>query len=83
MAIWKASTHLARSYLQMTHAIGVMAGGAASRDANQPLYVLPLTLPRLLIRLAGVMWNKNRALTPAAQLMLACLEEAAAKLGSK
>ena len=67
----------------MTNAIGVMAGGAASRDAAQPLHVLPLALPRMLIRPAGVMWNKNRTLSPAAKLMVACLEEAAEEIRSK
>ncbi len=75
------STHLARSYLHMTDAIGVMAGGVA-RDPALPLYVLPLTLPRL-IRPAGVMWNKNRALTPGAQLMVDCLKEAAGQIKAK
>ena len=77
------STYLARSYLSMTNAIGVMAGGAASRDAAKPLHVLPLALPRMLIRPAGVMWNKNRTLSPAAKLMVACLEEAAEEIRSK
>lgn len=75
------SPHLARAYLQMTDAIGVMAGGV-TRDPAQPLHVLPLALPRL-IRPAGVMWHKNRALTPGARLMLACLEEAAAQIKAK
>jgi len=73
------SPHLARSCLQMTDAIGVMPSGAA-RDTLQPLYMLPLALPRLLIRPVGVVWNKSRALTPAAQKMVDCLEEAAARI---
>ncbi len=72
------STHLARAYLSITNAIGVMAGTMA-KDPSQPLSVLPLSLPRLM-RPAGVLWNKNRVLTPAANLMIACLEEAAAEL---
>ena len=74
------SNHLARAYLQMTNAIGVLPGGAASRDASQPLHVLPLALPRLMIRPVGVMWNKSRSLTPAAQMMVTCLEEAAGQI---
>lgn len=69
------SPHLARSYLHMTDAIGVMAATVA-QDPAQPLALLPLAMPRLM-RPAGVIWNRNRALTPAAQLMIACLEEAA------
>lgn len=74
------STHLARAYLNMTDAIGVMAS-AVAKDPAQPLAVLPLTLPKLM-RPAGVLWNKNRALTPGANLMLVCLEEAAAQLSN-
>lgn len=76
------STHLARAYLQITDAIGVMAGGVAVADAAQPLAVLPLSLPKLM-RPAGVLWNRNRAMTPGASLMLACLEDAAAALRRK
>lgn len=72
------STHLARVYLNMTNSIGAMAGGVA-KDPVHSLHVLPLALPRL-IRPAGVMWNKNRALSPGAQLMVTCLEEVAAQL---
>lgn len=76
------STHLARAYLQITDAIGVMAGGVAVADASQPLAVLPLSLPKLM-RPAGVLWNRNRAMTPGASLMLACLDDAAAALRKK
>ena len=72
------STHLARAYLTMTDAIAVMAGTMAT-DPSQPLSVLPLALPRLM-RPAGVLWNQNRALTPNAQLLVSCLEEAAKRL---
>ena len=74
------STHLARAYLNMTDAIAVMAGALAT-DPTQPLHVLPLALPNLM-RPAGVLWNRNRALTPSAQQLLDCLREAAAKLGA-
>ena len=73
------STHLARAYLQITDAIAVMAGGLAVNDATQPLAVLPLSLPKLM-RPAGVLWNRNRAMTPGASLMLTCLDDAAAAL---
>lgn len=72
------SVHITRAYLYLTEAIAVMAD-AAAHDPLQPLAVLPLTLPRML-RAAGVMWNRNRALSPAAQLMMECLEEAAANI---
>jgi DNA-binding transcriptional LysR family regulator len=71
------SVHVTRAQLQVSDFIAVMAGTPASD--TQPLYTLPLSLPRLL-RPAGVMWSRNRALTPSVQLMLACLEEAAQHL---
>lgn len=72
------SAPLARAYLNMSDAIGVMAVGTA-KDPAQPLAVLPLALPRLL-RPAGALWNKSRPLSPGAGLLLSCLDEAAAKL---
>ena len=69
------SVHVARAQLQVSDFIAVMAGASAN-DASQPLHALPLSLPRLL-RPAGVLWNRNRGLTPSARLMIACLEEAA------
>lgn len=72
------SMHVACAQLQVSDFIAVMAGTPAN-DATQPLHILPLSLPRLL-RPAGVLWNRNRGLTPSAQLMLACLEETAQRL---
>jgi DNA-binding transcriptional LysR family regulator len=69
------STSLARAYLLVTDAIAVMAG-AVAHDAAQPLKILPLTFPHVM-RPRGVLWNKNRGLTPGAELMVQCLEEAA------
>lgn len=72
------STTLARSYLHVTDAIGAMAG-AVARDPAHPLAALPLTLPKL-IRASGVFWNKNRVMTPGGDLLISCLEEAAAEI---
>jgi DNA-binding transcriptional LysR family regulator len=72
------SVHVARAHLQISDFIAVMAGTPAGDNA-QPLHTLPLSLPRLL-RPAGVLWNRNRGLTPSAQLMVSCLEEAAERL---
>ena len=69
------SIHVARAQLQISDFIAVMADTPAN-DSVQPLHTLPLSLPRLL-RPAGVLWNRNRGLTPSAQLMVSCLEEAA------
>lgn len=73
-----ASVHLTRAYLYQTDAIAVLAR-AAAQDRIQPLTILPLTLPSIL-RSAGVQWNRNRPLTPAAQILMDCLEETAAEL---
>lgn len=69
---------VARSHLQVSDFIAVMSGMPAN-DPTQPLHTLPLSLPRLL-RPAGVMWNRNRALSPSALRTIACLEEVAEKL---
>jgi DNA-binding transcriptional LysR family regulator len=74
------SVHVTRAHLQISDFIAVMVGTPAN-DAAQPLHALPLTLPRLL-RPSGVLWNRNRGLTPSAQLMISCLEEAAQQLQS-
>ncbi|WP_321905683.1 LysR substrate-binding domain-containing protein [Paraburkholderia tropica] len=75
------SIHVVRAHLQVSDFIAVMADTPAN-DPTQPLHTLPLSLPRLL-RPAGVLWNRNRGLTPSAQLMVACLEEAAQRLADK
>lgn len=72
------SFHVARAQLQVSEFIAVMAGTLAN-DASQPLHTLPLSLPRLL-RPAGVLWNRNRGLSPSAELVVVCLEEAAQRL---
>jgi DNA-binding transcriptional LysR family regulator len=75
------SIHVVRAHLQVSDFIAVMADTPAN-DPTQPLHTLPLSLPRLL-RPAGVLWNRNRGLTPSAQLMVSCLEEAAQHLAAK
>jgi DNA-binding transcriptional LysR family regulator len=72
------SMHVARVQLQISDFIAVMAGTPGG-DAAQPFHTLPLRLPRLL-RPAGVLWNRNRGLTPGARRMLSCLEEIAQQL---
>lgn len=72
------SIQLARSQLRSSNYIAVMARTLAN-DSTELLHALPLTLPRLL-RPAGVLWNRNRGLTPSAKLVVSCLEEAAVEL---
>jgi len=72
------SIHVVRAHLQSSDFIAVMAGSLAN-DSDNAFYKLPLSLPRLL-RPAGVLWNRNRGLTPSAKLMVSYLEEAATQL---
>jgi len=72
------SVHVVRAHLRESECIGVM-GGTLIGDTAQALHVLPLSLPRLLCP-AGVLWNRNRGLSPGAQLVVACLEEVAGRL---
>ena len=72
------SVLVARAQLQASNFIGVMSRTLA-QDTLQPLHTLPLSLPRVL-RPAGVMWNRNRGLSPSAQLMITCLEASAQEL---
>ncbi|HWK35422.1 LysR substrate-binding domain-containing protein [Sphingomonas sp.] len=76
-----SSLHLTRACLYRTRAIAAMAS-AAAHDTLLPLAVLPLSLPPMP-RGAGMLWNRNRPLSPAAGLMIECLEEAAAVLKEK
>ncbi|WP_416423511.1 LysR substrate-binding domain-containing protein [Pseudomonas sp. App30] len=69
------SIHVVRAHLRVSDAIAIMAVSIAS-DPVQPLHVLPLKMPRL-VRPVGVLWNRDRGLTPSAELMVECLEEAA------
>ncbi|MBU9452293.1 LysR family transcriptional regulator [Burkholderia multivorans] len=75
------SIHVMRAQLQISDFIAVMAGTPGG-DTVQPLHTLPLNLPRLL-RPAGMLWNRNRGLTPSARLMVSCLEEAALGLRAR
>jgi DNA-binding transcriptional LysR family regulator len=72
------SIPVARAQLQVSEFIAVMTGTPDS-DTSAPLHTLPLSLPKLL-RPAGVLWNRNRALSTSAQLMVSCLEEVAQRL---
>ncbi|MBN3760810.1 LysR substrate-binding domain-containing protein [Burkholderia sp. Ac-20365] len=77
------SLHVIRAHLQVSDCIAVMADTSAHDTGHpQPLHTLPLSLPRLL-RPAGVLWNSVRGLTPSAQLMVSCLEEAAQRLAEE
>ena len=76
-----SSIHLTRACLYRTDAIAAMAN-AAAHDELQPLAVLPLALPPMP-RGAGMLWNRNRPQSPAAKLMIECLEEAATEMKTR
>lgn len=69
------SVHFTRAYLYLTDAVAVIPH-AMAHDPTQPLTVLPLEMPQVL-RPVGVLWNKNRPLSPGAELMIECLRDAA------
>ncbi|WP_326538091.1 LysR substrate-binding domain-containing protein [Pseudorhodoferax sp.] len=72
------SIQLARSQLRGSDYIAVMALTLAN-DSKELLHALPLKLPRLL-RPAGVLWSRNRGLSPSAKLVVSCLQEVAERL---
>ena len=71
-----ASVHMIRIYLQLTDSIAVLAGGVAKHyQALGLLAILPLELPKM-VRPVGMMWSRQRPLSPSTRLMMQCLEEA-------
>lgn len=73
-----SSVHLTRDYLYLNQAIGAMAN-AAAHDPSLPVKILPLALPRVN-RGVGILWNRNRPLSPATQVMMECFDEVAENL---
>jgi DNA-binding transcriptional LysR family regulator len=69
------STHLIRAYLQLSDAIAIFAGHLPSGIPDLDfLSALPLELG-LVTRPIGAIWNRDKPLTPSANLMLSCLAE--------
>lgn len=74
-----ASVHMIHSYVQMTHAVAVLAGSVARHYQSLGLIaILPLELPKL-VRPFGMLWNRERPLSPATRLMMDCVQEASSK----
>jgi DNA-binding transcriptional LysR family regulator len=72
------STHLIRSYLQISDAIAIYAGDLLRHVPDlAPISVLPLELS-LITRPLGVIWSRDKALAPSARLLLGCLAQATA-----
>ena len=62
--------------LQLTDSLAVLAGGVAKHyRALGLLSILPLELPKML-RPVGMIWSRQRPLSPSTRLMMSCLEEA-------
>jgi DNA-binding transcriptional LysR family regulator len=72
------SIHVARTQLHSSDFITVMSRSIA-KDSTHPLHIVPLELPRMM-RPVGVLWNRNRELSPSALLMLECLNLAAKQI---
>lgn len=70
------STHLIRSYLQISDAIAIYAGDLLRNVPDlAPISVLPLELS-LITRPLGIIWNRDKSLAPSARLLLDCLAQA-------
>jgi hypothetical protein len=64
------------SYVQLTNAVAVLAGSVARHYQSLGLIaILPLELPKL-VRPFGMLWNRERPLSPATRLMMECVKEA-------
>ncbi|MDX3904961.1 MAG: LysR family transcriptional regulator [Pigmentiphaga sp.] len=68
------------TYLQTTQAVGLLSRVAARHYCDLGmLAILPLELPGLL-RPIGLTWSRQRALSPASELLMKCLTEVSAGL---
>jgi DNA-binding transcriptional LysR family regulator len=74
------SVHVIRTYLHHTNAIAALAADVSRYYASERmLAVLPVELPGL-VRPVGVMWSRQRPLSPAAQALIESLEETVQRL---
>jgi len=73
------SFHIIRAYLHRTNAIAALAADVARYYAALKLLaILPLELTKL-VRPVGIVWNRQRPITPGGQALMQCLEDAARK----
>jgi DNA-binding transcriptional LysR family regulator len=71
------SLHVKQAYLAQTDAIAVVSEDVATYyESLGLLAILPLELPKLL-RPVGVVWSKQRPLSPGAEELIGCLESTA------
>ena len=70
------SVHVISGYLQISNALAVIAGDVARYYQKLGIIsILPLDFPKLAPPI-GVTWSRERPLSPAAKLMIECLESA-------
>ena len=74
------SLHVIRTYLHHTDAIAALAADVSRYfESERQLAVLPIELPGL-VRPVGVMWSRQRPLSPAAQALIETLEATVQRL---
>jgi DNA-binding transcriptional LysR family regulator len=68
------SVHVIRAYLHHTNAIAALAADVSRYyESLGLLAVLPLELPKL-VRPVGIIWNRQRPVSPSTQALMQCLE---------
>ena len=69
------SVHVIRAYLHHTNAIAALAADVSGYyESLGLLAILSLELPKL-VRPVGIMWNRQRPITPGAEALMQCLED--------
>jgi DNA-binding transcriptional LysR family regulator len=76
------SVHVIRAYLHYTNAIAALSSDVSRYyESLGLLAILSLELPKL-VRPVGIIWNRQRPLTPGAEALIQCLEEVATQARS-
>ncbi len=71
------SVHVIRAYLEYTDAIAALAADVSRYyESLGLLAILPLELPKL-VRPVGMIWNRQRPVSPSTQSLMQCLEDVA------
>lgn len=71
------SVHVIRAYLDYTDAIAALAADVSRYyESLGLLAILPLELPKL-VRPVGMIWNRQRPVSPSTQSLMQCLEDVA------
>ena len=72
------SVHVIRAYLHYTDAIAALATDVSRYyESLGLLSILPLEMPTRLVRPVGVIWSRQRPISPGTQALIQCLEEVA------